>query len=42
MKPDYIVVLLLALSLTASALMAYFMLSDDAQAAAVASSTPRA
>jgi hypothetical protein len=43
MKTDYVVVLLLALSLTASAMMAYFVLSDDAsQSAALTLSAPRA
>ena len=42
MKPDYVVVLLLALSLTVSALLAYFMLSDDAETAAVTFAAPRA
>ena len=43
MKTDYVVVLLLALSLSASALLAYFLLGEDApEAAAVTRSTARA
>jgi hypothetical protein len=44
MKTDYVVVLLLALSLTASALFAYFLLSEDdaSQAALVTRSAPGA
>jgi hypothetical protein len=43
MKTDYVVILLLALSFTASGLLAYFLLSEDAsQAAVVTRSTLRA
>ena len=41
MKTDYVVVLLLALSLSASALLAYFLLSEDgSEVAAVTRSIP--